>query len=116
MRTNRRVQMAARDRVRIYPVADYYMPGVRAVERLVPAEVADVLLASPHPAFTRQRPETQEAPATDVPEDIDDILLAMPELTPRDSASVPESPPSVMATTPGGSILEPVRTEGSDNA
>lgn len=81
-------------RVRLYPT-DNFIGGVAAVERMVPAEIADALLAVPSPAFTRDRPGGQDEPTADVREDIDDILREMPDLAPAD-----EHPQSV--TSEGG--------------
>lgn len=68
-------------RVRLYPTGSHYIEGVRAVERLVPADVADRLLAFSPPAFTRERPEGQKEPSEDALESIDDVL-AHPEFRP----------------------------------
>ncbi len=82
-----------RPRVHLYPVEDHYLPGVRHVERIVPADVADVLLAGPHPAFTRERPEGQDEPSPDALEDITDILREVPELRPAaPSTEAPATP------------------------
>lgn len=65
----------SRPRVRLYPT-DHYYGGVAPVERLVDADVADRLLAVPHPAFTR------EGTPSDGPvlEDDADLRRELPEL------------------------------------
>lgn len=68
--------------VRLYPVPDHYFPGIRAVERLVPSSLAEQLVGGPNPAFTRQRPDDQNAPSDDALEDLSDIY-AQPEFAPE---------------------------------
>lgn len=81
-----------RPRVRLYPT-DWFHPGIRSVERLVPAELADQLLAVPHPAFTTTRPEGQDEPTDNVLEDVSDIEAHLHELT---------SPPAAPAASEEG--------------
>lgn len=126
-----------RSRVRLYPATDYYLPGVRAVERVVPADVADELLAAPHPAFTRDRPEGQDAPSDDALEEHDDIERDAPEVAlklatrgraEREARAAREAREAavpveatvqlepVLATMPGGTVIEPKPEGGEPNA
>ena len=88
-------------RVRVYPTETYYLPGVRAVERLVPADIGDALIGSR--AFTRQRPEGQDEPSPDVLEDLSDIYRELPHLDPDREEPAPEPAMSV-TDAEGGSL------------
>lgn len=66
-------------RVRVHPTGTHIIPGVRAVERLVPSDVADVLLEHTPAAFTREAPgELADEPL----EDLADVYTEFPELDP----------------------------------
>lgn len=92
--------MAAKDkdrpRVRVYPTGNAYLPGVAPVERIVPAEMADVLTGGTRPAFTTQRPEGQDAPSDDVREDTEDIEREIEQFRP----AAAEAPATI--SSPGG--------------
>lgn len=99
-----------RPRQRVYPTGTHYIPGVAAVERIVPAEVADRLVDGPNAAFTRAKPGPEGAPETpDVREDIDDVLENFPE--PPTEVEEPQSAP-VHETGPGGNILTGEKSDG----
>ncbi len=69
-----------RPRQRIYPTGNAYFPGVAAVERVVPADVADFLVDSG--AFTRDRPAGQRAPDPAAREDIADVEANLEQFRP----------------------------------
>lgn len=66
-------------RVHLYPTGTAYLQGVAAVERIVPADMADVLVDSG--AFTRSRPADQKEPSADAIEDTTDIENALVKFT-----------------------------------
>lgn len=70
-------------RVRLFPTG-YYIPGVRAVERLVPADAVDVLTRGPNPAFTRDGTASEI-----VHEGTDDLDRVLPGLVAEINASSP---------------------------
>lgn len=88
------------DRVRLYPSGDGYIPGVRTVERLVPADVADRLLAYSPSGFTTRRPDDQSEPSDNPLEDLADIE-SLPEFAPTPVGQSDETDVS----SPGGVTL-----------
>lgn len=89
-------------RVRLHPTGDAFIPGVKAVERLVPADIADVLLAHTPAAFTREKDGDL---AEDPHEDLSDIYDALPALN-------PDQPPETLALSEGATGAEEVTDNG----
>lgn len=92
--------MAGDKRVRVYPTEGHYLQGVKAVERLVPPDMAEVLTGGPHPAFTRDGTASKDP----VLEDTDDIEAYMPPAE--------EPPAAPEPATPAGAPGEQVSTNG----
>lgn len=103
-------------RVRIYPIEGRYLPGVRAVERLVPSEYAGPLTESAFPAFTRTRPEGQDSPSDDVDEQTDDLERELGDLVEQPVPVQTPQPAVVQTTTPTGEIVAPVAPEDTRDA
>lgn len=77
-------------RIRLFPTGQAYIAGIRAVERLVPPDIADRLLAFTPPAFTTTRSEGQTEPSPDVIEDLQDIESHPEFRSPEPPPAAPE--------------------------
>lgn len=84
-------------RVRIHPTDAGFIGGVRAVERLVPADVAEVLIAHEPAAFSREKPDGADLDPAPL-EDLDDIYATFPHLDP----DRPGEPATAPAAAEGG--------------
>lgn len=114
-------------RTRLYPT-DHFLPGVAAVQRLVPPEHVDVLLHGPHPAFTRDRPpevELEDEPfeGTDDIEryrvEVFDRELEAERADPRDGSEpeplvIPTSGPAAPSATPPSFPVVPPNQGGNE--